>query len=472
MAPNIGTNKAEVILLTFKSSFDMRYAYLLLVLLAQACTKSTEFDAPTLECHNKFASTNSTLDQLVAMAPSSGFITIDKDVIFDAYVISSDQSGNVYKSLVVQNQAENPTSGITIMLDQNAIYTNFPFGAHVRINAKGLKLGFDKSSLKLGFNDPVYALGRIPQNLIPNYIAGVCDGQKLDVKSIVPKVFDDLASALKAQNLNQYIQINGLQFDDHEFMDNGLFTNPQADTSRQLIDKNKKILELTFSQYAKFAQDILPEQNGSVKLILGKYNTDYQGLVNDKQDIKFDKARQDFSPPIIGNALAFLGPGLEDFESYTTGATSENFPKYINDAAIGNKYWRVATFGNNKYLQLSGFTGQPPSVSLLVVPVDFSQVNKVSFKTKDGYYNGPVLKVYYSTDYVPGANLGNVTAVEITSHFNIARSSTTGYAPVFTPSGVWQKPATLNQKAYLIFEYKTGGKHATSTMQIDDLRLE
>ena len=109
--------------------------------------------------------------------------------------------------------------------------------------------------------------------------------------------------------------------------------------------------------------------------------------------------------------------------------------------------------------------------AVFVVPVDFTAANKFSFKTKDGYNDGQPLKVYYSTDYVPGGSYSQATLVDITSSFSLADGSTTGYAATFTSSGDYIIPASLTGNGYFIFEYDgTTGK--TTTIQIDDIKIQ
>ena len=110
-------------------------------------------------------------------------------------------------------------------------------------------------------------------------------------------------------------------------------------------------------------------------------------------------------------------------------------PKYINDPVLGNRYWRVSNHSGNKYLNLGfGATGpKPESKTMFIVPVNFSNMTKFSFDSKDGHYNGNVLKVYYSTDYQPSGNILNATLTDITSAFTIS-SNNTNY------------PATFNQQ--------------------------
>lgn len=113
---------------------------------------------------------------------------------------------------------------------------------------------------------------------------------------------------------------------------------------------------------------------------------------------------------------------------------------------------------------------KPYSRTLFAVPVDFDNMMRFSFKTKDGYYNGDVLKVYYSTDYKPNAI--NPTLADITSVFTISRGTTSGYASSFIDSGNWEKPSTLSGRGFIIFEYIGGGSSPTTRMQIDDIVVQ
>ena len=107
------------------------------------------------------------------------------------------------------------------------------------------------------------------------------------------------------------------------------------------------------------------------------------------------------------------------------------------------------------------------------MPVAFTPGYKFSFKSKDGYNVGNVLKVYYSTNYTAGANIGQATLVDITSSFTIATGATSGYAVNFTNSGDYTIPATLTGNGYFIFEYSGNGvgNVLTTTMQLDDVKV-
>jgi hypothetical protein len=216
----------------------------------------------------------------------------------------------------------------------------------------------------------------------------------------------------------------------------------------------------------------VPSKNGKIRGVMTKYNSDYQFMIRTLKDVDLTNDRLDIDlyPPIVGTALVYDTTLNEPFTSYTT-TNQQIFPKYINDAAVGSRYWQVKTFSGNKYIQMSSFGGTPEANrSLFIVPVNMTTANTLSFKTKDGFNNGAVLKVYYTTNYVPGTQISSATLNNITSSFTIASGTVTGYATNFTNSGTYTIPASVTGNGFFVFEYVGNGSGgATTTMQIDDI---
>ena len=117
---------------------------------------------------------------------------------------------------------------------------------------------------------------------------------------------------------------------------------------------------------------------------------------------------------------------------------------------------------------MASFGSGGSNKTYLAMPVAFTPGKKFSFKTKDGYYLGPVLKVYYSTNFVPGGDIGKATLVDITSNFKISSKTLVGYATNFTNSGEYVIPANLTGNGFFLFEY-SGTSTVTTTIQIDDI---
>ena len=110
--------------------------------------------------------------------------------------------------------------------------------------------------------------------------------------------------------------------------------------------------------------------------------------------------------------------------------------------------------------------------TLFIVPVDMTAANTFSFQSRSGFYNGETLKVYYSTNYVPGGQISAATLVNITSNFVISTASSA--TATFSNSGVYSIPASVTGNGYFIFEYTGSGISTpvlTTNMQLDNITV-
>lgn len=440
-----------------------------------------DWDIPQITCNNKFEASNISLKEFVEKAPKTGKMVIEEELIIDGYVISSDENGTFYKTIVFQDKPENPTVGLQIEVNKSSSYVEFPVGAHIRINTKGLVLAMDRGFVKLGSNDPEYTVGRLSDAQLGNHMSIVCNNGLPHIAEIKPIELSNLSDIKDPKYVNQLVTVSGVQFSDEEILGVGgtktyVNQSPKGDTSRRLADKEGNIGTLRISQYASFGAEVLPKGNGKITFVVSKYNTNSQILIRSKDDIDFSNDRVDVAPAKGGSSITYAGKGTkEDFSSYS-GATSEDLAKYINDPMIGNRYWRVGNYNGEKFLQFgySAKGAKPYARTLFAVPVNFSEMTNFSFKTKDGYNTDntkSVLKVYYSKDYQ--ANATNPTLVDITKSFIISNSAPADkYASAFVNSGNWTKPTELSGNGFIIFEYEGGGTLPTTTIQIDDIEIK
>ena len=245
-------------------------------------------------------------------------------------------------------------------------------------------------------------------------------------------------------------------------------------TNNEITDNSGQKLIIRVSEYANFAANKIPSGSGKIRGVLTKYNGTYQFMIRTINDVKLTNDRlvfQDFSLPIVGSDIVYNATLNEPFTSYT-GNNQENFPKYINDAAQGSRYWQRKNFGGNTYLQVQSFGGSNTDVNraLFMVPVDMTAANTLSFKTNDGFNNGATFKVFYTTNYVPGSPITSATLVDITSNFVISNSNPTGYGSSFTSSGTYNIPASITGNGFFVFQYLGNGVYGpTTTMQLDDI---
>ena len=83
-------------------------------------------------------------------------------------MISEDRSGNVYKSLYIQDE----TGGIELKLGKNGLYNDYKLGQWVYVKCSGLTLGAYNGMVQLGWesNDSKYETSYIEvQYIIDTY---------------------------------------------------------------------------------------------------------------------------------------------------------------------------------------------------------------------------------------------------------------------------------------------------------------
>ncbi|MBO4655137.1 MAG: OB-fold nucleic acid binding domain-containing protein [Bacteroidales bacterium] len=86
--------------------------------------------------------------------------------IVKAVVVSSDEGGNCYKYITVQDK----TGGIEIAIDQNSLFNEYPVGQIVYINCDGLVVGDYRNKYQIGW---VYenSIGRINYMMLGKYLS-------------------------------------------------------------------------------------------------------------------------------------------------------------------------------------------------------------------------------------------------------------------------------------------------------------
>lgn len=397
--------------------------------------------------------------------------TYTADDIIEGYVVSSDEGGNFYKSFYVQ--AIDGSKGYNLSVDEVNMYTkNFQTGTKVFLKLKGLAYANPSSFARgLIFGAPPteqYAVNRLPTLEYPKHLIPSCDA--VSEEAIVRKI---TLAQVSDTYLNTLVEFDDVQFTGESAGETfDLVRSDDFDSSTFITQTGTSNLTVRTSRFANFSAFKISKNRGKIRGVLTRYNSTYQIILRTERDVKMENTRIDYHLPIVGNNIQYLPTFTENFESYATSTTGSIYPKYVNDAFKGGKYWNVASFSSNKYIQMSSFNSGGTNMVYLAMPIAFTPGKKLSFKTKDGFYNGPVLKVYYSKDYTPGADFSKATLVDITSSFSIAEGTETGYASNFTNSGFYTIPASVTGNGFFIFEYNTAGRaQVTSTIQIDDITV-
>jgi len=310
-----------------------------------SCIGSDSYSIPPLRCVDNLPATNGSLSELSAykkVDPKESDI-IGEDYVLEAYVSSSDETGNIYKTIFVQDDYENPKVAAGISVDATNLYADFPVGSKVKINLKGLVVQEQNNNIKIGSYDPSFtSVGRINPNHIGRYISRVCDS---NAKNIVENTkaleFNSIGEALKNDtNINKLVKINNVQFESNELTKN--FAEASGVADRIITDKRGYRLTLRNSGFSSFSNTpISPNYSGvgSVTLILTRYTNKSnqiteQGYIRSLNDLDFSSDPNTRFPvgvpeePSTSAVNLFNGSDFEDWEAFKNSLNSYGIQSY------------------------------------------------------------------------------------------------------------------------------------------------
>lgn len=442
-----------------------------------SCVNDDDYGTPNLDKFNCIEASSitptKTIKEIFDVANAAAGLPVkypDNDII-TAIVVSADKGGNFFKTMHLQS--EDKTIALTALIDYENYSGDYQSGRKVFINLKDRYIQIKDGGLLIGELDG-NSIFRIARPLVFPTIPRTCDDLKND---------DDLVTSLTItealasnEHLNKLIEFTEVQFLTSAVgKPYHIPANGTSGTNHTITDASGKTIIVRSTSFSKYAVKLVPNNSGAIRGILTRFGSTYQFTPRTESDIKLTEERFYINTQLGGTDIQYLGSFTENFESYAVNTKA--FPKLLNDSYVGARYWEVrqhpANTGN-KYIQMTSFGGTPEvNRTFLYVPVDMTAANTLSFKTKDGYYNGPVLKVWYTTNYTPGTDIANATLVDITNQFTYSSGNTNAYGVNFVNSGIYNIPTTVTGNGFFIFEYTGSGlaPAVTTTMQIDDISI-
>ncbi|MBR9913621.1 MAG: DUF5017 domain-containing protein [Algicola sp.] len=327
----------------------------------------------------------------------------NSDRYMEGYVVSSDEGGNFYKQLVLQDAPENPTAAIVVQIDINPVFTRFEFGRKVFIKLNGLSVAEDNGVVQLGRLDGD-ELNRIASSLVPEHVL-----RSEEIATIVPKEVSigEFSNALESQ----YIRLTNMQFrEDQVGMTFASESGDSFDGERVLENCLGSSVILSTSTFSDFKALTLPDNRGSVDGILTRdfFDDFYTIYLNTPEAINFDNPDPCPEPLISAN-----------FNDVTDN-TNFDVDGWLNIAQAGSEFWTEQVYQGNGYAEFSAFgTNESSNIGWLISPpmdLDAEDGEVLSFQTEHAYPDAghDALKVYISTDFDgTEANVGNATWEEL-----------------------------------------------------------
>ena len=269
-----------------------------------------------------------TIEQLKGLHSMGAYELIAEDWVIKGVVTMDDESGNFYKTIVI----EDATAGIDVKINATGLYNDYPVGRTIYIKTKGLYLGDYNNQIQLGgstYNDANGnpRLGGIEQTLMDTYIikgntGGAPVAQVLTIDQI------------NANKYSMLVTLNDVQFTDADAGQTFADGNTQFSLNRIVEDCNGNSIILRSSGYASFANDLTPNLKGSITGVLSVFGSDIQLFIRDPSDIVMDQVRCD-GGGTGGNSTPIT---IGDLRAVFTGAaTTAPADKYIEGVVISDK---------------------------------------------------------------------------------------------------------------------------------------
>jgi hypothetical protein len=256
--------------------FNYYLSLMLLLVFTAAC--SDEFDQPPMVIPTAEHTPNMTIAEFKAKywQDAVNYIdTVKEDIVIHGWVTSSDESGNIYKSLYISDG----TAGINISINQNSLYNNYRLGQEIVIPMKGYFVGKYNGQQQLGYpayyeSGQVWEATFLPQAMWESMVEinGLPNLSKVDTVEVS---ISDFQSKTDAQTLLKYqgklVRIRNVHFTEA----NGTITYAEssATTNRTVADEVGNQLVVRNSNYADFRAEVLPEDPVDIVGLLSFYAT-------------------------------------------------------------------------------------------------------------------------------------------------------------------------------------------------------
>lgn len=385
------------------------FVFILSLFMIFGCVHDDKYDDPDSEYQCQDLTATMTLAELKAQTQN---VTFTSDDVIEGYVSSSDETGNIYKYIYIQDKPENPTQGLVISVNATSTYANYPQGAKVYIKLNGLALGTYGNFVQLGAMDSTGEFGRIPEADLSTHMFRSCT----EKATIVPKVMT--LSEMKTAN-DQYVGCL-VEVDNAEFDDSYLCMQyaPEAETvNRQLNDPTSSTTTKVVrnSGYASFANKTLPSGNGKFVGILSKYSSTYQLYIVRDSDLEMTGDRLDGLTATCQPDESATSKTVAEVKAYYNGSLTQ----ISDNATLTAKVTGNDESGNlYKYIYVEDETGGlRVNINLTEMYLDrrFQIGRTLTIGLKDLYINKKNGELQLGGLY--SGNVGQVEKADVYKHF-------------------------------------------------------
>ena len=340
--------------------FNYYLSLMLLLVFTAAC--SDEFDQPPMVVPTAEHTPNMTIAEFKAKYWQDvvNYIdTVKEDIVIHGWVTSSDESGNIYKSLYI---ADESGAGINISINQNSIYNTYRLGQEIVLPLKDYFVGKYNGQQQLGYpqfyeKGQVWEATFLPQAMWESMVEinGLPNPDKVQPEEVS---ISDFQGKTDAETLRKYqgklVRINGVTFVDAD--GKTTFAESTATTNRNVKDDEGNVLVVRNSNYADFRADVLPEDQVDIVGLLSFYATrenasgTWQFYLRSADDVIGGGGHGTSSNPYtVAEAIQEQNKGTKGWlEGYVVGAVA---PEVTSVSSNNDIEWKApTTLGNTLVL--------------------------------------------------------------------------------------------------------------------------
>ncbi len=310
----------------------MKLSYILSGIIALSSVFAScelEYDAPPLNVPT-YTGTAANISLLelktkYASATAAKPDTITEDLVVKAYINSTDDGGNIYKTVYIQDS----TAAFAFLVDQSGVGGTYRVGQEVYINLKGLVVAPYGGELQLGY--PGAYLNRTPWVKFQEHVlknnwpaaSNISVVETADISSLNSNV---------AFNTFRVVKLTGVTFTEGGTK---TYAEPSGYGSRELKDANGNTIVVRTSNYATFAKDTIPTGKGTVYGVLGRYNSGWQLLLRTANDVQDFTANNTTTTDTTTTDTTKTAEQAVIFtELFGTGTTVEKVNNFFPDISI------------------------------------------------------------------------------------------------------------------------------------------
>lgn len=387
------------------------------VTMISSCVKDDDYDTPNIVVVEPDLGDTPviTVDNIAsAWEQEQGNVTFETKQYLEGYVISNDEFGNFFEEIIIQDNLENPTAGIRVLIDENPLFTRFEIGRKIYINLKDLTVGISNGVLSLGIGGGTY-LEAIPAPRLDGDLilrsteVGTLVPLEINLSDLPALEFDESEFRLT----NRLLILNNVQFNRNDVLGENPLTyagegNDEFDGERILesCDSGSTVVFST-STFADFKSVTMPSGRGSVTGILTKnfFGDTFNFVINNISDVNLDN--EDRCDPDFFLCTTPSGGGAsfyeEDFEAYGSFSDAESAGWTNVNVSGGGTEWELGNYDNSNYAQISGFSSGEDEINVwLVSPsinMDDTTGEELLFDVQSNYDNGNILTVLFSSNF-------------------------------------------------------------------------